>query len=419
MNGRVAIAAGLVVAVILSAVAFTNLRKDEIPIPLYVVREGVFDRHVTAEGSLEAVEATPITPPVEVQDMLKVGWIAEDQSPVHAGDPIVRFDPTDLEKMMSTGVDDRSTAGNKIIKLGADTSAARNNLGRDAGQAQRELQSAREFHLDDPDIFSRYQVIESGIDEDLAARKKEFADGMLRIRERLANADRQLLSIDERKAALKIGQAERGLKSLTVTAPHDGVLVLKRDWRGEIPRVGSSVWSGQTLGEIPRSGKMKAEVFVLEADSGGIAVGQKAKVRLESDRTKAWDAVVDRIDKVAKPRYRNVPVQYFGVTLALQQTNETIMKPGARVSATIDLAHEKQAITIPREALFEKNGSKIVYVQTGGKFIPTPVETGIASAGRILISRGLAAGTRIALRDPLETQERDRGNHRPDNESGR
>lgn len=96
---------------------------------------------------------------------------------------------------------------------------------------------------------------------------------------------------------------------------------------------------------------------------------------------------------------RNVPVQYFGATVTLDQSDAT-MKPGARVQATLELDDLEHALVVPRQAVFEKDGRRIVYVKRGAHFRATPVETGSSTAGRIVITKGLAAGDEVALADP-------------------
>src|SRR5205085_10176856 len=292
---------------------------------------------------------------------LKIAWIADDGPLVKKDDVVVRFDPTDFEKDLLGGHDDRHTVDNKISKTVTLASVTRTNLKRDAHQAQDELIAAKQFKFDDAEVFSRYQRIESEIDQTLAGDKKEHAENVLGVRDTLSKADRDLLTIEEKKAGLKIRNAQQGLHSLELLAPYDGILVLQRDWRGDIPRVGNNVWPGQTLGEIPDLHAMKAEVFVLEADAAGLAVGQKATVRLESNALVAYSGKISQVDKLARPRFKGVPVQYFGVTVALDRTDPAMMKPGARVRAVLEIENRNNVFSIPRQALFEKEGRKLVY----------------------------------------------------------
>ncbi len=393
----VASLAAAVLALVGIATPRIFLRSD---VPVYEVRSGRFARQVTAEGTLKAAKATPLTAPMEAQAPLKIAWLAPDSSAVKRGEALVRFDPTDFENRLVEGKGDRATADHKIEKSNAQSAGTRENLRRDAEQATRELQAARTFQRKDAEIFSRSQIIESEIDEKLAGQKKEYSENVRTVRDRLSRAERDLLAIEERKARIKIKQAEQGLGALEVRAPHDGILVLKRDWRGELPRVGQTVWSGQALGEIPDLTSMQAEVFVLEADAGGLAVGQKARVFLESNPRAAYRARVSRVDPLAKPRIRNVPVQYFGVTLELSRTDPTVMKPGARVEASLEIAERAKVISVPLQAVFEKDGKKLVYRRRGSRFEPVAIGVGGSSLGRIVVEKGLAEGDRVALRDP-------------------
>lgn len=369
-------------------------------ISTFTVEPITFARRVTAEGTLKPVKATPVTVPQNATSPMKVSWIADDGSLLRKGDVIVRFSATEFENLLLNGREDRSTATNKLEKSSAEASATRKNLGRDARMAQSELEAARRFTFDDAEVFSRYARIESEVDQDLAASRKRHAEEVLGVRENLARVDRDLLGIEDRRAGMKIKQAEEGLQALQVIAPHDGILVLQRSWRGDLPRVGDTMWNGQPIGEIPELSSMQAEVFVLEADAAGLAVDQKATLSLEADSAAYFKGKVKAVDKVARPRIPRQPVQYFGVTVELEKTNPRLMKPGARVRAVLEVESQANAFAIPRQALFDKEGKKLVYRRKAGKFEPVEVTIGSSSAGRVVVTKGLARGDEIALEEP-------------------
>ena len=58
-----------------------------------------------------------------------------------------------------------------------------------------------------------------------------------------------------------------------------------------------------------------------------------------------------------------MPVQYFGVTLDLDRTDPHGHETGARVRAMLEVENRTNAFSIPRQAVFEKNGKKMVYVK--------------------------------------------------------
>jgi len=373
-------------------------------LPTFTAQPAQFARRVTADGVLKAVKATPLSAPMNVPQSLRIASIAEDGSLVKKDEVVVTFDPTDFQKDLLGGNEDRAGINNKVIKTVTLASVTRTNLKRDAHQAQDELIAAKQFKFDDAEVFSRYQRIESEIDQTLAGDKKEHAENVLGVRDKLSKADRDLLTIEEKKAGLKIRNAQQGLNSLELRAPYDGILVLQRDWRGDIPRVGNNVWPGQTLGEIPDLQAMKAEVFVLEADAAGLAVGQKATVKLESNANVPFSGKITQVDKLARPRFRGVPVQYVGVTVALDRTDLAVMKPGARVRAVLEIENRANVFSIPRQALFEKEGKRLVYRKHGDRFDPIPVEIATSSPGRVVVTKGIASGDELALRDPTAVE---------------
>jgi hypothetical protein len=176
--------------------------------------------------------------------------------------------------------------------------------------------------------------------------------------------------------------------------------MLERDWRGNPVRVGDSVWPGRPLARIPDLAEMQAEVFVLEADAGGIEVGQDARVWIEASPGVEHAARVKAIAPMAGRRNRQVPVQYFRAVLELERTDPASMKPGARVRSEILVADLENAITVPRQAVCSLDGGPVVYRRSRGGFEAVPVELGPAALGRVVVASGLDDGDVIALRDP-------------------
>ena len=214
-------------------------------------------------------------------------------------------------------------------------------------------------------------------------------------------------------ASVAIKHAQTALESMEIRAPHDGLFVLIRNWRGEVPKLGDQMWPGQDVAEIPLLDAMEAEVFVLELDGSGLAEGQLAKVVIEARPDVVHPGKVRLVDKLAKPRVEQVPIQYFAVTVELAKTDAAVMKPGQRVRATLEL-DQSSSLVVPRQAVFTKDGKSYVYRRTPrGDFEQVPVELGTATAGRIAVKTGLVAGDRIALRDPTRSIDQTLSNEQP------
>ena len=388
-------------ALVLSLLIAAACAKEN-AVPTFKVEPTQFSRRITAEGNLKAKNATTISAPQRAPRGLKIAWIADDGALVKKDDVVVRFDPTEFQELLRGGNDDKTTAVNKRSKVTMDASTTRTNLQRDVRQADDELLAAEKYKFDDAEIFSKYQRVESQLDAQLAGDRKQHHRKVLGVRDAISRADGELVDIEQKKAELKLRDAEQGLSAVEVRAPYDGILVLQRDWRGEIPRVGSSTWPGAQLGEIPDLHSMKAEVYVLEADAAGLAIGQRATITLESNPGVVYRGKISQVDKLARPRVRGVPVQYFGVTVDLDRTEPSVMKPGTRVRSTLEVENRANAFSIPRQAVFDKSGKKIVYVKRGSRFVPSEVTIATSTAGRVVITKGVAKNDELALRDPNE-----------------
>jgi RND family efflux transporter MFP subunit len=366
-------------------------------VPTYGVHKVPFVRRVTAEGNLRAVNADPVAAPPLTDGPLKIAWMAPDGSAVKKGDVVVRFDPTEFERKLKDGQSDRATAEAKIEKERTDTGALLRDRSRTAELSQAELDKTRKFPSKDTLIFSRNQIIESEVDEKLAADRKSHAERAQTLEGRLSQSKIDLLRLEESKAEIAMAHAQKGLSSMAVTAAHDGIIVFEPDWSGNLPKVGDTVWAGQRIASLPLLDEMEVEAYVLEADAGGLAAGVPATVVLEAAPGTVYKATIKEVDSLAKPRIRDVPINYFAVTLALERTDKDTMKPGQRVGVTLML-DQQEALAVPRQAVFEKEGRKIVYL--GAAFEETRVELGASSPGLVVVERGLHEGDTIALRDP-------------------
>ncbi len=407
MKRRGWIAARLVVALAAGLGAFRS-RARVLPAndtPTCELKKEPFVRRVSVDGYLRAVVSTPVSAPVHALGALKIAWLVKDGSKIAKGDLLVRFDPSTFEKNLLDSEADRASAEAKIAKERVLAGSALRGRERTTNLSNAELAATQAFASTDPEVFSRNQIIESGIDEGLSPARMQHARDARSIEGTLSRTKVDLMTIDRKSAELKIQQARQGLSALEVRAPHDGIVVFEADNRRNLPHVGDTVWAGQKLATLPILDAMEAEGLVLEADAGGLQVGVLAQVILEAHPGTVWDAKIKWVDALPKPRMREVPIQYFAITLDLAKTDRVLMKPGERIHATLIL-DRPDAIAVPRQAVFEKEGRSIVYRLVNGRFEPQTVKLGASSPGRVVVEEGVSEHDRVALRDPTQSADK-------------
>src|SRR5258708_32618994 len=91
----------------------------------------------------------------------------------------------------------------------------------------------------------------------------------------------------------------------------------------------------------------------------------------------------------------------FTLDVKIDRTDPRI-KPGMKANARIAVDTVPNAVLVPTQALFPKNGSTVVYVEAGRNFAQRSVTVGRRSGETAQIVDGVKPGERVALKDPTE-----------------
>lgn len=390
---------GALTALVLATPGCRSAGKAE-DLPVFQVKRQLFRRVIVAEGQLKPLRSTAIVVPPDVPYSLRITWLATDGATVKKGDPLVRFDDTELQSRLRSAQNQAAIAQAKrqkeVIQQGVSTGEHRRNV----VAAQRDLALLQTFQNRDPEIFARDRIIEGELDAKQQQAKAAHAQGSQRVERQLGQSAIGLIDVEEQKAKVQIGRAEKGLRALSLAAPHDGIFTPRRPSPGEILRVGDVVTRSMSVGEVCTVDPMEAEVFVLEAEAAGLVVGRRAELQIEAQPGRVFLGKVKQIEAVAKRLSPRSPSQYFGVTLSLDQTEVGVMKIGQRVQARL-LLDELQSLVVPRPALHERQGTWVVFRRAANRrFEAVTVTLGPATAGLASIQSGLAEGDEVALREP-------------------
>lgn len=403
--------ARLLISCVLALLWFSCANRSTGPeIPFARVKKQRFSRFIEAQGLLRPLRSTSITLPADVFGIFRIATLAPDGVNVKKGDILARFDDKGLKQTLANEESQRQIFSAEKSKEALSLQAENQSRQREIQNAQRELRFQHTFQPRDPEIFSRDKLLEGETNERLQASKVEIAEQSARIGRSLDRSRIGLSDVSTQRAEEAIRRVRNSLQALELRAPHDGVFTLERDWRGESLRVGTSLWRGQPVGKVALVETMEAEVFVLSAEAAGLTEGLKAEVVLESQSTRSFEAVIKRVDKVAKTRRAGSPTQYFGVTLSLAKTIPELMKPEQRVRARL-LLSDQEALVLPRPALFDRDSRSVVFVRDAvGQYTAVPVKIGQSTAGLLTVESGVHEGDTVALREPDKLQARSQNN---------
>ncbi len=397
MNPRSAVAAWLSIILLAAACG----RPGGAAVANMNVRKGAFEIVIPAFGELQAAKSTPIVVSPESRfAMQTVAWMAPDYSLVKSGDVVIRLASTELPDLLRSEEAEMAKLNLEIAQKEKQLEKEKNDL---TGQIsvtaiQREL--ADVYAARDETIYSRNKIIEDAIDLNYQTiRERYFQQERTQLEKRIA-AELQLLQSKVRAHQVKIKQYQDQLNNLEIRAPHDGMLIIDKTWRGEKYRVGMTAYGGLKLGSLPELSVMEAKVFVLESEASGLKENLPISVSLDYEPGRIFTGKVAGIDTIAKPLTEDTPLKYFEVRASLDVTDPRLMMPGVQVKASIFVERLDNVIAVPNQALVFEGDKAFVYVKKGSKVQKRPVEMGARSLTRTVIIKGLEEGGQILLGTP-------------------
>jgi multidrug efflux pump subunit AcrA (membrane-fusion protein) len=79
---------------------------------------------------------------------------------------------------------------------------------------------------------------------------------------------------------------------------------------------------------------------------------------------------------------------------------QVLLRPGLLADVEIEVEKIPNALHVPAQAIFQKNGKPTVFVQKSGKFEPRTVQLIKQSETLMVLAAGVEAGEIVALADP-------------------
>lgn len=235
-----------------------------------------------------------------------------------------------------------------------------------------------------------YEAAKAGVEQakaDLDTAKAELQQIPVR------QAEVRSTSAQVAKNSASLKQAQTNLGYTRIEAPSNGVVVTKNVEEGTvIPSSRTSIGSTNALIQIGDTTRLWVVCSVDETDIGSIQVGQKAIVKVDAYLSMLVDGKVIRIDPQAKLE-QNVTTIPVTVEITLPDDR---FKPGMNATCEFTVDEAKDVLTVPNEAVHEKNGSFFVQKLVDGKpSADIEINPGLAGPDSTEIREGLAENDEV------------------------
>lgn len=354
-------------------------------------------------GTLASVQSLRIGPP-QVQEVwdYKIAFMAPEGTQVRAGEPVLGFDTSELERELLDKMAERDSAQKELEKRQTNLEIARRDAALQLAEAEARERKARLKVDVPPELVASKELAQSR--EELALAIREVAYLKQKARLQKLQADSEMASLVNRRdrAAARVREMEDAIRRMMVTAPRDGTVVYLDTGQGEKKKVGDSAWRGQSVLEIPDLRTLRAEGEIDEADAGRVAVGQRVTLRLDAHPDEVFTGRVRSIGGAVRSKSDINPLKVVKLEIDLDRTDPQRMRPGMRFTGTVEIERLAKALVVPAETVFTRPDGPVVYRRKGWGTEEVRPVLGRRNERLVEIRQGLSLGDKVSQKDLAE-----------------
>lgn len=402
------IAIGIAIAAVLAGAGWTRnkLAADRQGDWVRVTR-GDLVTGIDVTGTLSAVDSGSFGPP-QVNDVwnFKISMLAPEGSDVKQGEPVLGFDTTELQKRLDEKSAESEQSRKEIEKSRADLALRREDEKLKLADAEGRLRKAQ-LKLEGPaDIVSIKDRKQVELDYGLATLETESIRQRIASFERAAAAQIALLTSKQQTAAAIVTETQNVITAMTVLAPRNGTIVYVTSWRGDKKKVGDDCWRMERIIEIPDLARMMARGEVDEADAGKIAVGQRVVFNLDAHPDEEFRGTIREAARTVQQQHGTWdPIKVLKVDIALDRTDPARMRPGMRFHGTVELGRARNALLIPRSAVFVTGSGPVAYRRGAFSVTTVRLKLGRENEKSVEVLSGLSASDRVLVPKSADGKE--------------
>jgi HlyD family secretion protein len=379
-------AGGVIIAVVLLA-SFAS-RDDSVPVTVGTVSRSTIRSVISTNGKIEPVQNFEAHAPVGTNvervlvkegDQVKKGQLLVELDAASARSQAaqalaqVRAAEADINALAHGGTHE------EVLTLQAQLVKARAN--HDA--AQRNLDSLKRLQQSGAASPGEVRAAQDQLDS-TAAEVKLLESKQ---KERYSSPEIARVQAQQSEAQSAYSAAEDVLRQLVIRAPFNGIVY-------SLPvKQGTYVNPGDLVLQEADLSKVLVRAFVDEPDVARLEPGEKIEVTWDAMPGRVWNGLVSAVPAAVKLHgTRNV-----GETTCIVANQDFKLLPNINVGVTIVSSQHENALTVPREALRQDDGTPFVFEIVNNVLHRRNVQISISNLTQTEITGGIAEHAVVAL----------------------
>ncbi len=369
--------------------------------------KGNFEISISASGEILAENSLEIKAPeismgrdFHASD-LKIRDIVPEGTEVKEGDYIATIDKTQFDNTLKDERERLTTFRNNLEMKKLDTAVILTTLRNNIRNQKHTLEEAeitfRNSKYEPPTTIRQAEI-------DLERQKRLLEQRERGYQLKVAQAKRDIATqtmwynrIDRRVASL-----EEVLAGFTIKAPAPGMVVYKRDRRGNKIKAGSSINPMErTVATLPDLSSLLSKIFISEIEITKVNPGLKVEIGVDAFPNKKFSGKIFSVANIGE-KLENSDTKVFEVMVKLEGSDPDL-RPAMTTSNKVIIKIFNDVIYIPTECVHAGiDGIPFVYTKDKTKQI---VITGESNDKNIVIERGLKPKQVVYLIQPENAED--------------
>ncbi|MFO1498539.1 MAG: efflux RND transporter periplasmic adaptor subunit [Verrucomicrobiota bacterium] len=240
---------------------------------------------------------------------------------------------------------DQVRKGQLLVRIKPDNYTAQRNSAEANFRSALANENLAKANLDKAQL--EYDRIKSLFDARLVS-DSQFLDAKTSLAVAQASFETSTHQADMAKASL--ARAEDDLAKTTIKAPTDGTVTKLKVEAGERV-VGTAMMAGTEIMTVAKLDEMEARVDIGEVDVVLIALGQKARLEVDSFRDRKFSGYVTEIANAAKTSAQSTQQEATKFEVKIRIYEKEAFRPGMSVTSEIETRYRSNVLTVPIQSV--------------------------------------------------------------------
>jgi len=287
------------------------------------------------EGEVYARSSAMLMPPT-IDDLwqLNIASLVPDGQVVAQGDVVVQFDAGQVQQQLMQKQSALAEKQSQLAKLQIDLAERERNERLATADAKAKRDKAARKAEQPEDLLRRVDYRKLVAEREHAER----AHGLAVRRERLAadarRHEQRVLDAELRQLQADVQRLMQAIAELQVRSPRDGIVQHLSDWQGNKFDVGSQVWRGLSVAQVPDMATLAVQASLPEHQQARLREGLPVKVAIEGNGVTVG-GTISEMGRVIRSKSRLQPVPVLDVWIELERIPRGL-KPGQAVRVEVE-----------------------------------------------------------------------------------